>query len=226
MLTSVASGSVRARVRVSKSPKRILTLTVRAASPAVRSRAHARSVSRTSSRSHCAIVCRSVAERLLRADRLGVAFGNDVARVVVARQRVQVPAEARAERARRAPARRSRRRRRSCAGPCVRAWSASPGPTPHSRDTGSGARNAALGAGLDDEHAVGLGEIARELGEELRRRDADREAQPGLVEHAPADRRRDLARARRACGARRRRRRTPRRSTAARRAARSTRGSP
>ena len=53
------------------------------------------------------------------------------------------------------------------------------GPTPQSRDTGSGARNSRSVPGCDDQHAVGLREIARELGQELRGRDADRPREPG-----------------------------------------------
>ena len=49
-----------------------------------------------------------------------------------------------------------------------------------------------LGPGCDDEQAVGLGEIARELREQLGDRDADRRGEPRLVAHAAADRHRAL----------------------------------
>src|SRR5829696_1415166 len=49
-----------------------------------------------------------------------------------------------------------------------------------------------LRAGLDDEEAVGLGEVTRQLGQQLRDGDTDRRGEPGLLAHAPADRRRAL----------------------------------
>ena len=54
------------------------------------------------------------------------------------------------------------------------------GPTPQSRPTGERVEDVELGAGLDDEQPVRLGEVARELGQQLRGRDPDRRDQPGL----------------------------------------------
>ena len=73
-----------------------------------------------------------------------------------------------------------------------------------------------LPVGRHDEQAVGLGDPARHLGEELRPRHADRDRQADLFEDVPAQPHRDLGRACRRPAAARRRRGTPRRSTAPR----------
>ena len=53
-------------------------------------------------------------------------------------------------------------------------------PTPHSRSTGSGCRNASSSSGGDHQQAVGLGHRARDLREELRPRDADGDRETDL----------------------------------------------
>ena len=226
MLTSVASGSVRARVRVSKSPKRIFTLTVRAVSPrAPQPRARAigeahelalalrrrcagrpRTSPRRRSTSHRARERPRAGRRCGRAraggDR-GAEPSAPTSDVLVERRDVADRPQAHAF---------ELRQRR---GPDT--------PEPRHRQR---RQERLLGSRLDDEHAVGLGEVARELRQELRRRDA---RPTGTRPASSSTRRRIVAaisRRCRACGARRPRRGTPRRSTAARRAARSTRGSP
>ena len=140
-------------------------------------------------------------------------------RVAVVRERVQVPARRAAEQRRRAPARRAPRPRRPCDARARAASPRSSAPTPHSRSTGQRVQELELAVGRHDEQPVGLGDRARDLGEELRAGDADRDRQPDPLEHlAPQPR----PRSRSACprrAAARRRRGTPRRSTAPRRAA-------
>ena len=51
-----------------------------------------------------------------------------------------------------------------------------------------------LVVGRDHEQAVGLGDRARDLSQELRSGDTDRDRQPDLVEHPPPESRRDLDR--------------------------------
>ncbi len=60
------------------------------------------------------------------------------------------------------------------------------GPTPHSRPTGSGWRKASSPVGRDLEQAVGLGDAAGHLGQELGAGDAHRDRQPDLVPDAGA----------------------------------------
>jgi hypothetical protein len=51
-----------------------------------------------------------------------------------------------------------------------------------------------LTAGRDDQQTIGLGDTARDLREELRRRDADRDRQPDPLPHLPLQARGDLRR--------------------------------
>ena len=67
-------------------------------------------------------------------------------------------------------------------------------PTPHSRPTGSGSRNARTPSWRHDEHAVGLGTDRSELRHELRRRDADRADDADLVARRGLGSRRDPGR--------------------------------
>ena len=90
--------------------------------------------------------------------------------------------------------RRPRRSDSAARSPTVRTPSAASrrrvaGPTPQRRSTGSGWRNSSSVPGATTSDTVGLGEIAGELGEQLRGRDADRRREPGLGAHAPPDRR-------------------------------------
>ena len=119
----------------------------------------------------------------------------------------------------RAPTPAARRRRPPCCTPSASSRCSVAGPTPHSRPIGSGCRNASSVPGATTMQAVGLREVARDLGQELRRRHADRRDEARLLEDPDA---RVAARSsgrRRAGGAHPRRRGTPRRATAARRAA-------
>ena len=76
-----------------------------------------------------------------------------------------------------------------------------------------------LAVGRHDEQAVGLGHAARDLGEELRPRDADRDRQADLLEDVAPQPHGDLGGRARDSLAARARRGTPRRSTAPRPAA-------
>ena len=60
------------------------------------------------------------------------------------------------------------------------------GPTPQSRSTGRGCRNSSSPIGFDDEQAVGLGDPAGHLGEELGAGHPDRDRQPDPFEHVGA----------------------------------------
>ena len=71
------------------------------------------------------------------------------------------------------------RRRSRCPGRA--AWPRSSAPTPHSRSTGSGWRNATSPLGRHDEQPVGLGDAARHLGEELGAGHADGDGQADLA---------------------------------------------
>ena len=102
--------------------------------------------------------------------------------------------------------------------PRRRSFAAVTGPTPQSRSTGSGWRNASSPSGAHDEQAVGLGHAARHLGQELRPRDADGDRQTDPLAHVAPQPHRDLdgrAGDPLPCRARRG---TPRRSRAPRRA--------
>ena len=108
-------------------------------------------------------------------------------RVAVVRERVQVRARGAAEQRveRGSPVRRPARRPSRCPAR-VQLARRSPARRPTAARPGSGCRNASSRVGRDDEQPVRLRDRARDLGEELRPRDADRDREP------------DLARARRA----------------------------
>ena len=191
VLTSVAAGRVRARVRVSKVANRNFSVTVRASRPRApqpRARAvddpHELAIARRGS-------CRSTCEGLLGADRLRLALGHDRARIVVARERVQPRAERISERA----CERRFRQRGQLAdrrhGETLEAFERGRTHAPEARDR-ERREEVALGSGRDDDEAVGLGEVARELGEELGGGDTDRHDEAGFVAHAAPDRRGDL----------------------------------
>ena len=204
VLTSVGSGSVRARVlRLEVAEADLQRDRARRRARPRAARTVTRSASRTSSRSHSARVRRSVRERLLGADRLRLALGDDRrGRRRCARARAGARPSDVAERADehrlvgsaatspivRTPMRSSVRQRRGA-------------DAPEPRTPGSGVEERALGPGRDDEQPVGLRQVARELGEELRRRDADRRGEPGLGADARAQQR---ARSRRRCPSSRR----------------------
>ena len=88
-------------------------------------------------------------------------------------------------RRRRAPA----RRWCGCRSPCSR--SRVTAPTPHDELDRERIEEGALGARLDDDDAVGLGDLRRDLGEVLGGGDADRHGEAELVADAPADLGRD-----------------------------------
>ena len=129
-------------------------------------------------------------------------------------------ARSRGRASRPAPTRRGGRRRRRCVIPRSCSLRAVTAPTPQSRSTGSGCRNASSRSGGDDEQAVGLRHAARDLGEELGARDPDRDAQARRDPRPPgASRGGDLDRSTRDPQPGRPRRGTPRRSRVPRRVA-------
>ena len=65
--------------------------------------------------------------------------------------------------------------------PRARSFADVTGPTPHSRSTGSGCRNASSPSGGTTSSPSGLATRARDLGEELRPRDPDRDRQADLA---------------------------------------------
>ena len=74
-----------------------------------------------------------------------------------------------------------------------RAGARSPARRPRGARHRSGWRNVELGTRLDDEQAVGLGEVAGQLRQQLGGRDADRRGEAGLVAHPRADRDRAIS---------------------------------
>ena len=78
--------------------------------------------------------------------------------------------------------------------PRARSFAAVTRPTPHNRSTGSGCRNAQLLAGLRRRAARRAWHRARDLREELRPRDADRDRQPDLLADLAPQPDRDLGR--------------------------------
>ena len=78
--------------------------------------------------------------------------------------------------------------------PRARSFAAVTGPTPQSRSTGSGWRNLELLVGRHLQEPVRLRDGARDLGEELRPGDADRDRQPDPLEHVAPQPFRDLDR--------------------------------
>ena len=130
-------------------------------------------------------VARRTSERALRADRAAPPARLHPARVAVVRERVQVPARPRGR------ASDERLLAEPATWPTVaipRAWSfaAVTGPTPHSRSTGSGCRNASSPSGGDDQQPVRLRHPARDLRQELRPRHPDGDRQPDAVAHRRA----------------------------------------
>jgi len=126
-------------------------------------------------------------ERRLVADRLHLAPGFDGTLVAVPCERVEVPAV-------RVPERRDdrllRQAREVAHGPHAQRGEAAPRrrtDAPEALDR-QGMEKVELGAGRDNDETVGLGVLARELGEQLRGRDADRGREPGVGAHAPPDR--------------------------------------
>ena len=78
--------------------------------------------------------------------------------------------------------------------PRARSFAAVTRPTPHSRSTGSGCRNASSSLRRDHQQSVGLGDGARHLGEELRARDADADREPDFGADLAPEPRGDLGR--------------------------------
>ena len=222
---SVGSVRVCERVIVRKSPNRTLSCTVRAALPG-RPEPHRDPLAHADQLAgELVAVDEVLRERLLVADRLHLPLGLDRTVVVVARERVEVTAVGVAERGDERGLRdRGELADRVDAEPVEP--SAGGGPTPQRRWTGSGCRNAELAAGLDHEQAVGLGEVARELREQLRRGHAHRRDETGLRAHLGPDGRAHLRSRTVGPRPRPRRRGTPRRARWAPRAACTSAGSP
>ena len=192
---AVASGSVCERVARVKSAKRSRSTTVRPTRPAAAHPAgHPVDRGRPGSRRAPPAARGRRPERPLRADRAAPAADLDRARVAVVGQRVQVPAGGPAEHRRPAPPRRARRPRRPCGCPGACSFAAVTGPTPHSRSTGSGCRNASSPSGGDDQQPVRLGHPAGHLGQELGAGHADRDRQADPLGTVAAQPRGDLQR--------------------------------
>ena len=132
----------------------------------------------------------------------GVAIGLDLARVLAARERAacaRATSPSSAAQPRGVAARQVADRAR-CPRPRSRA--SATGPTPQSRPTGSGSRNARTSSGDTSQQAVGLRDVARDLRDHLHRRDPDRDGEPGLGAHRAAQRfARDARRPEQALGA-------------------------
>ena len=216
-VSAVASGSVRDRVTRARSSNRSRSVTVRHARFALRMRRPTRSTSPTSTASSSASErCRGrQPERVLRPDRAPPRPGLHPPRVAVVRERVQLapgrPAEHLHERrlVQRGDLRHppdpvrvqlARRRRPDAPEPL----------------DGQRVEELQLLAGRDLEQPVRLADRARDLGEELRRRDPDGDRQPDLLAHPRAQPLGDLAAACPRCAPSRARRGTPRRATAPR----------
>ena len=139
-------------------------------------------------------------------------------RIPIVRERVEVaahsPPEDRHERAPRRAARPRRRSRCHDRGACAAVF----GPTPHSRLDRERVQELELAVGRHDQQTVGLGDAARDLGEELGASDADRDREADPLEHVVSQPDGDLGGRSRHAAAARRRRGTPRRSTGPRRA--------
>ena len=162
---------------------------------------------------------RRAAERALRPDRAAAPARPHPPRVVVPRQRVELPARRAAEQSdQRLLAERRRRPRPSSSLTRVQlAGRRRPdAPEPLDRER---MEKVELAVGLDDEQPVGLRDAARDLRQELRPRDPDRDRQADALAHVAPQPRRDLARRPGEPLASRARRETPRRSRAPRRAA-------
>ena len=136
---------------------------------------------------------RSPAERALRADRAPTAARPHAAAVVVVRQCVEVPA-------RRASEHRHERLLRQLGHladrpdpAVVQALCGLRSDAPQTLDR-ERMEEVELAVGWHDEQAVRLGDPARDLGEELRPRHADRDRETDAVAHIPTQARRDLGR--------------------------------
>ena len=134
------------------------------------------------------------AERVLRAHRAPPAADLHRSGVEVVRERVQVPARRLAEHRRRAASRPSVATSPTVSMPRARSLFDVIGPTPQSRSIGKRMQEVQLAFGFDDEQPVGLGDTARDLGEELRAGDADGDRQADPRDHVLAQADRDLAR--------------------------------
>ena len=106
-------------------------------------------------------------------------------RVAVVRQRVQVPPRRRAEQRDQAVSS-TVATSPTVASPSSWSFRAVTGPTPQSRSTGSGCRNASSPSGGTTSSPSGFATRARDLGEELRPRHADRDRQPDPLAHLAA----------------------------------------
>ena len=130
-------------------------------------------------------------ERLLVPDRLHLAHRFDGALISVPRERVKVLSVCDADRA---DERVLGHRREVADGPHTEALEPPTrrGPDPPEPLDRQWVQERELLTGRDDDQPIGLREIARDLGQELRRRDADRRVQPGLRLHSGADSHCDL----------------------------------
>ena len=190
---AVASASECERVAREKSSKRSRSTTVRAVRwPSRRRRPSRSSVPARIASSSC-IAAGAAAERLLRADGAAAPGGVDRARVEPARQRVEVPARGPADD--RDEARLAERRGigHRADAERVQLGRGDLADAPEPLD-GQRLQERALAVRRHEQQAIGLGDPARDLGEELRARDPHRDRQPDLVGHPRPQLRGDLHR--------------------------------
>ena len=200
-VTSVASGRVRDRVMVVKSANRTVIVTVRPATPAARIRRVTRPESRSSSRADDVAVVGVAAEGLVGAHGLlgvvGGAARRELATVGAPGQLVEVAAEAVADRALEGA---QRGVRDVADGDQAEAVQQVAGLLPHSPQLAHVERVQEGGDRLGgyDDHAVGLGAPAGQLGQRHRRGHAHRAGDALLVVDRRAQLLGDLERAARA----------------------------
>ena len=181
------------RVARAKSSKRSRSTTVRPARFARRMRPVTRSTSASRVSVDLAGRPRAPPERPLRPDRPPAPARPDTPSVVVVRERVQVPARGAAEH-RDERLLRELRDLTDRPDPAVvqaRRGLRPDAPQPLDRKR---VEEPELPLGRDDEQPVGLRDAARDLGEELRPRDADRDRETDALAHVPTQPRRDLGR--------------------------------
>ena len=220
-MRAVACGSVCERVARVKSSKRSRSTTVRPTRPRRRAAAAStRSTSATSVGVELRAAIAGAPERALRADRAAAAGRVCTGRgsrlcASAWRCRPAAAPEHRDER-RLAAARRPRRPSRCPRVAQLRRGHRADAPQPLDRER---VQERQLAVGRHDEQPVGLGDAARDLGQELRPRDADRDRQADPLAHVAPQPRGDVDRRAGDPLHPARRRGTPRRSRAPRRAA-------
>ena len=173
---SVGASSVVERERVVKSWSRTLSVTVRPDRPLLRSRSATLADCRVDQSLHQPLVGEVGVVGALDADRLGLAFGNDGAVVLRARQLVETVTVGLAEHADQlvlADSLEVGHGGDACAAQTLGGGRSDAGDHGHVHR----AQQLLLGAGRDDHQPVGLVEVAGDLGDELGGADPDRRGQ-------------------------------------------------